>query len=128
MIGTLHGTRTWTFDLPQARPLSLNDRMHRYARAAAVAEYRAAAKSMARYMQIPNCERVRVTLVYEPRDARRRDPLNLVATLKAVQDGLVDARVVADDTVEFMESPMPLIDLPCGGKRGRLTVIVERLA
>lgn len=119
---------TWAFTLPLTKPLSLNDRQHWVVKHRAVSDLRNAALILARAARIPKCKRVRVTLIYEPRDARRRDPLNLVGTLKPVQDGIVDAKVVPDDTSEFMDSPMPLIDEPIGGKHGKLWVLVERLA
>jgi crossover junction endodeoxyribonuclease RusA len=118
----------WTFDLPQTAPMSLNDRHTWQQKARLKKPYREAAHLLARQQKIPACQRVRVTLIYTPRDRRRRDPLNLVATLKLVEDGLVDAGVVPDDTPEYLESQMPLIDMPDpGAKQGRLTVVVERV-
>jgi crossover junction endodeoxyribonuclease RusA len=67
-----------------------------------------------------------VTLIYAPRDKRRRDPLNLVASLKACEDGIVDAGVIPDDTPVYIESQMPLIDLPAG-KDAHLALLVERV-
>lgn len=119
---------TWAFTLPITKPLSMNDRQHWVVKAEAVQTLRNAAKILARQAKIPKCSKVRVTLVYEPRDDRRRDPLNLVATLKPVQDGLVDAKIVPDDTSEYMDSPMPLIDEPIGGRHGKLWVLVERIS
>jgi crossover junction endodeoxyribonuclease RusA len=115
----------WTLDLPMTRPLSMNDRSHWRARADEIATVRQATLVLAKQAKIPPLGRCRVTLVYEPRDNRRRDQINLAATLKPVQDGLVDAGVVADDTPELMESPMPIIDLPSGGRTGKLWVLVE---
>lgn len=117
----------WEMDLPWSKPLSMNDRGHWSKRAAEVAQYRQDAGWAAREAKIPKCERVRVTLVYEPRDQRRRDPLNLTATLKVVQDALVDVGVIPDDTIEYMETVTPLIDAP-NGKQGRLWALVEKLA
>lgn len=118
----------WLFDLPQTAPMSLNDRHTWQQKARLKKPYREAANILARAAKIPPCEKVRVTLIYTPKDRRRRDPLNLVATLKLVEDGLVDAGVVPDDTPDYLESQMPLIDLPeKGAKAGRLTVYVERV-
>lgn len=117
----------WVVELPWTKPLSMNDRGHWSERAKEVAQYREDAGWAARAAKIPKCQRVRVTLVYEPRDQRRRDPLNLTATLKVVQDALVDVGVVPDDTVEYMETVTPLIDVP-NGKKGRLWALVERVA
>ena len=52
---------------------------------------------------------VTVTLTWVVRDHRRRDADNLVPTLKALCDGLVDASIVPDDTPEFMTKIMPVI-------------------
>lgn len=117
----------WELHLPLARPLSMNARQHWSQRSAEVAQLRQDAAILCKEAKVPKMDRVRVTLVYEPRDNRRRDPINLMATLKPVQDGIVDAGVVPDDTPQFMESPMPIIDLP-NGKKGRLWVLVEQLA
>lgn len=117
----------WQFDLPQTHPVSLNHRMAWQQKHRITKPYRDAAHVLARAVKIPHCRRVRVYLIYTPRDARRRDPLNLIATLKLVEDGIVDAGVVDDDNPDFIESQMPLIDLPEKGKAGRLTVLVERV-
>lgn len=125
--------QSWEFDLPQTVPLSLNDRRAWQANYQLKKSYREAAHVLARAARIPKCQRIRVYLVYTPRDVRRRDPLNLVATLKAVEDGIVDAGIVPDDTPMYLESQMPLIDMPeklvskALGVKGRLTVIVERV-
>lgn len=124
--GPLDAT-SWSFDLPMSSPLSLNHRTHHQVKAKQVRTVRDAAAMLSKMAKIPKLGRCRVTLVYEPRDNRRRDPLNLVATLKPVQDGIVDAGVVPDDTIEYLESPMPIIDAP-NGKKGRLWVLVEKLA
>lgn len=116
----------WWLDLPFTRPLSLNDRVNRYARAKAVREYREAACWLAKAAKIPPCRVIRLVLVYVPRDRRRRDATNLVATLKAVEDGLVDAQVVPDDTPQHVRAEMPLIDLP-DAANPRLQLYVERL-
>jgi crossover junction endodeoxyribonuclease RusA len=113
--------------LPISAPLSLNVQMHHMARAAKVKELRDSVHMLARLAKIPKCQKVRVTLIYQPRDARRRDSVNLVPTMKACEDGLVDAKVVPDDTPFFLESCMPLIDVPVKGQPGALDLLVERM-
>lgn len=116
------------FDLPMTAPLNLNHRQHYMVRAKLVAAVRKAAKEAAEQLGIPACRKVKVTLIYIPRDRRRRDSLNLIPTAKPVEDGLVDAGVVPDDTPIYLESQMPLIDVPDkGAKAGRLCVLVERV-
>lgn len=120
-------TDSWVLRLPITRPISLNARDHHMVRYRKNREVRDAVCLLARAAKIPPCRKVRVTLIYTPRDARRRDSLNLVPTAKACEDGLVDARVVPDDTPIFLESCMPLIDAPSRGKSGQLDLLVERI-
>ena len=107
-------SRTWTVRLPWTKPpLSLNDRSHWRKKAADTADVRRLARLFVEVQtQYAVCERVAVTLTYCPRDKRRRDADNLVSTLKAVCDGIVDAHLVADDTPEFMVKHMPEIGEP----------------
>lgn len=65
---------------------------------------------------------ITVCLHYRPRDRRRRDADNLVPTLKACADGLVDARLVDDDTPDLMVKLMPVIHAPDGPARCWLEV------
>lgn len=105
--------RVWAIRLPYVKPpLSLNARQHWAARARETRRVRSDVRLLVRAARVPALARVRVQLEYTPRDARRRDTDNLVATLKAVCDGVVDAGVVPDDTPEFMGKPEPLITVP----------------
>ena len=54
--------------------------------------------------------RCEVLMHYRPADRRRRDADGLVATLKPVCDGLVDAGLVVDDTPDLMTKHMPVIE------------------
>lgn len=122
------GLRSWTFDLPLTKPLSMNDRQHWRPKARLVGYVRRITLLLAQQHRIPPVDRIAVELHYAPRDQRRRDPLNLVATLKPVEDGLVDAGVVPDDTEQYVEPTMPVIDPPTGkGNLGRLYVVVREL-
>ena len=118
---------TWTLELPFQRPLSLNDRMHHMVRYRKAKPYREAACWLAKAAKIPPCERIKVVLVYTPPDRRRRDPINLTATQKVAEDGLVDAGVVPDDTPRYVQSLMPIIDLPNKDKP-TLKLVIERIA
>lgn len=97
---------TFTFDWPTA-PLSMNDRLHHLAKAKVTKELRALMRAAARHM--PDLGRCEVRLVWFVNTRRRRDDENIVATLKPLCDGLVDAEVVEDDTREFMLKHMPEI-------------------
>lgn len=118
--------RSWDIRLPwTAVPLSLNDRGHWPARARrtrAVRDAAAVAALAAPGLARADLARCEVGLTYVPRDRRRRDADNLVATLKACCDGLVDAGVVADDTPDLMVKRMPVIAAPDGDPRLVLTI------
>lgn len=109
-----------------SRPLSLNGREHWRLKAQQVKAVRETTAWLARAAGIPPLGLVRVDLHYRPRDKRRRDPLNLVATLKPVEDGLVDAGVIPDDTPDHLVPTMPTIDAP--GHPPGLYVVVTELA
>lgn len=123
--------QSWVLELPFTTPMSLNDRMHWRVKAKRTAEWREAACWLAKAAKIPPCRRVEVRLFYTPRDSGRRDPLNLVQTLKACEDGLVDAGVMPDDSLQAgHQSVMPEIT-PKGSERpggNRLWLVVTRLA
>lgn len=118
--------RTWTLQLPFTGPLSMNDREHWRPKAKRVAHVRAVTALLATQARIPRLDRIAVELHYAPPDRRRRDPLNLVATLKPIEDGLVDARIVPDDTPQYVEPTMPVLDPPAG-RPGSLHVVVREL-
>lgn len=107
-------------------PLSLNDRGNWRGRHRRTSQVRAVAASLTRAQHIPPAQRVRVTLTYVPRDGRRRDADNLVATSKACCDGVVDAGVVRDDTPDLMDKPMPVI-APPNPKDPHLVLTIEIL-
>jgi crossover junction endodeoxyribonuclease RusA len=114
-----------TIRLPwQTPPLSLNDRSHWRSKAAKTAEVRNTVKLLVR--GVKPAGRVAILLTYVPRDRRRRDRTNLVATYKACVDGCVDAGVIPDDTPEFLDELMPEIGTPDGDPRLELTI--RRLA
>lgn len=120
-------TTVLRWDLPWSTPpISLNDRGHWRARAKKVKDVRADAKILAMAAHLPrNLSHVTVQLVYQPRDRRRRDADNLVGTLKAICDGLVDYGMVDDDTPEYMTKHMPRIDAPVKGQTGRIWLELE---
>jgi crossover junction endodeoxyribonuclease RusA len=123
---TCEGPRAWTVELPITTPLSLNDRTHWRIKAKHVAALRHGTTVIVRAEKIPTLARVQVELHYVPRDSRRRDPLNLVATLKAVEDGCVDAGLMTDDSQEHFTSTMPIIDPPAG-RASRLYIVIREV-
>lgn len=104
--------REWTIELPMTKPLSLNGREHWRVKAKRVSEVRQMSALLTRAKNIPPLEHITVELHYRPRDKRRRDPLNLVATLKPIEDGIVDAGIIKDDNPKYLTSVMPIIDEP----------------
>lgn len=119
--------RTWEFNLSLTKPLSLNDFENRWKKAKKTAIVRADARVGAKCAQIPPLTYFTAELHYAPRDKRRRDPENLIATLKPLVDGLVDAGVAPDDTPDYYTTTVPVIDPPTGEKTGRLYVIVREM-
>jgi crossover junction endodeoxyribonuclease RusA len=59
--------------------------------------------------RMPPTQKVEVTLVWFVNTRARRDEDNVVPTLKALCDGIVDAGIVEDDTPAFMAKNMPVI-------------------
>lgn len=111
-----------------APPLSLNDRGHWRARAEKTAMARNTMLVLAAKHRLPrDAEHVTVQLHYRPRDRRRRDTDNLVATLKPICDGLAAGTrkhpgygMVPDDTPEFMAKPEPIIHEAIKGEPGAM--------
>jgi crossover junction endodeoxyribonuclease RusA len=122
-----------TIALPWTRPpLSLNDggatRAAKFARARTIAAVRTTAQQLARAAHLPRgVAHVTVQLHYRPRDNRRRDTDNLVATLKPICDGLAGGTkkypgygMVPDDIPAYMAKPEPVIHPAERGKPGAL--------
>ena len=101
----------WTLVFAYARnPIPMNgSRGGHHAHARIVRGVRLVTKREAAYAGIPSLGRCQVQLTWYVLDGTRRDPVNLSPTLKAMQDGLVDAGVVADDTPDLMNTVMSSI-------------------
>ncbi|MGW5647535.1 hypothetical protein [Saccharopolyspora sp. NPDC003762] len=113
--------------LPFERPpLTANQRLHWRTRADLTRMVRKTAATLARAAKVPALGRCAVRLVWTVTDRRRRDADNLVPTLKACADGLVDAGVVADDVPELMTKHMPEIVL--GDRTGLVLIVVRPLS
>lgn len=118
--------RSWELPLGITTPLSMNDRMHWRTKHRHKATLRAGAAEAARAVPIPTLEAFTVELHYAPRDKRRRDPENLIETLKVVVDGLIDAGVAPDDCPPYYRTTIPVIDPPAGNA-ARLYAIVKEV-
>ncbi len=116
----------WELEMPFTAPLSLNDRLNHTVRWVKTKPWRKAAKELAVEAGIPPCRRITIELFYTPRDDRARDPLNLVASLKAVEDGIVDAGVIPDDSSRYHTSVMPQITQkgPLRPGKNRIWVVI----
>ena len=113
-------TTDLVFDYPRP-PLTANQRLHWRRKADLTRAIRTATALLAR--RIPALKDCDVTLTWFVTDHIRRDADNLVPTLKAMCDGLVDADVAPDDTPELMTKHMPAIVYdPAGVARMVLTV------
>lgn len=115
-------------DLP-GRPPTPNRRANRWAEARSRKEWRGwtylaaleALRSSGNADDYP-LEAVVVEPVFYVRTARRRDDDNLVASLKPLLDGLVDARVVADDRRERLRLERPRVVV---GSRDGIRLVVR---
>lgn len=87
--------------LPYRRPpLTLNDRMHHQTKARITRQVRNDACILARFKKVPLLQAVITELVWFKGDNRRADAVNIAATLKPLEDGLVDAGVLPDDSAD----------------------------
>lgn len=85
--------------LPYRRPpLTLNVQLHHQAKARVVKQVRRDSWALAKSLKIQSMGAVIVELVWFKGDNRRADADNIAATLKPLQDGLVDAKVLPDDS------------------------------
>ena len=91
-----------TIPLPWAAPpITLNGGLRAdnpHAKAARVRKAKAEAILAIRAARVPAMAGACITLHYRVPDRRRRDVDNLAATLKVVQDALVDAGVLVEDS------------------------------
>lgn len=117
--------RSWTLHLPMTRPLSLNDRQNRWAHNRDVQQVKNDTILLSRHHRVPRLQRASVVLHYAPPDRRRRDALNLVATLKVVEDAIVAAGCLPDDCEPYLTPTMPVLDPPDPSRRtSRLHVVI----
>ena len=99
-------TATLQFDYPRP-PITSNQRLHWAHKAKLTRNVRDQTRLLAD--RIPELRKCRVTLTWFVNTKTRRDADNIVPTLKAMCDGLVDAGVVPDDTPDQMDKLMPVI-------------------
>ncbi len=78
---------------------------------------------------IPPLGRIHVQVTIRLRNWRRADAHNYpgASSFKGLLDGLVAARVVADDRAEFMEVDMPKL-APLEGGRPRIELVIRQVS
>lgn len=118
-------TLQWRLDFTESRPLSMNARQHWSTHARHIRHWRGETKLLALAARIPPQPAIWIELHYAPRDARRRDTDNLMASLKPIKDGLVDAGIVPDDTRDYVRWVEPVIDPPSGIGKGHLYLLIQ---
>lgn len=109
---------TWVIELPYERPpkgLHANYRDHWRAKARSTKEVRELVTVLCRVAQIPKLQRVSVQVVWvvptkHKRDEDGPDPLCKVIYDAIGSDRGVSARIVQDDTKEFMDKPRLVIE------------------
>lgn len=107
-------------------PLTANQRLHWFEKAKRTRQVRSLTAEKAAH--IPPMDKIAVQLVWFVNTSHRRDVDNVVPTLKAMCDGLVDAGVVPDDVPEFMEKRMPTIhQVKRDEMTARMTLIVTEV-
>lgn len=79
-------------------PLSLNGREHWSVRNRITQDVKRAAWALVKQAKVPTMDAVILELVWFKGDNRRADADNMAPTLKAMQDGLVLAKVLPDDS------------------------------
>jgi crossover junction endodeoxyribonuclease RusA len=118
-------------DLPLHKgkvPLTLNQRLGPYEKNRRTQVVRAAAGWRAKALNLGAVEHISVGMHYATGDNRGRDTDNLVPTLKAACDGLVDSGLVPSDLPKHMTKIMPTIHNGPGPRRLWLTVTVTDLS
>lgn len=123
MTAVESATLTYRYERP---PLTSNQRAHWRTRQRWSKVLRVETAAKARAAGLTGLGRCRVTLTWYVTTRHRRDADNVVPTLKAMCDGLVDADVVPDDTPELMDKLMPRLEYEPAGT-ARLVLEVSRL-
>ena len=113
---------SWVVTLPSTvkAPLSLNGRGHWRRTHDEIRRWRRDTAMCIRGAGVPALGRVDLVLHVWPPDRRRRDSDNLVAVLKPIKDGVVDAKVVPDDTPAYVDWHPPVLHDPQPPRRAAL--------
>ena len=92
------------------RELWPNSRPSIWAKAKAVREYRTMCGWIAKAEGLKVCGPVTIHYLFRFNPRRRRDPDNLIAMMKPALDGIRDAGIIPDDTVEDVTILPPTVE------------------
>lgn len=103
----MSGHRTWTLAIPADQWwINSNYRNGWRRNAVLVKHWREQAFWYAKAVKLPTgLAKVHILATFQFRDNRRRDVHNLMPTLKAVVDGLVDYGLIPDDSTRYLTGP-----------------------
>lgn len=110
---------------PPCDLINANSRLHHHAKAKLTRIWRAAAKEAAHELGPIHFERAHIVISYRFPTNHRREVSNLQPTSKAICDGLVDARVVPDDSDDYVTGPDNRRERPNGPLRVTITITSE---
>ncbi len=96
---------------PPCKTLTMNQRLHRMAEANLVKQWRQAACQAALDAELHIYVPMRVTVTIPVKGNRRRDPLNWVATVKPILDGITDSGAWPDDDSRWVTSTEPILEI-----------------
>lgn len=90
----------------KARPFTQNAlrNMHHHEQARHVVEWRQAFGWLCKLQRVPHLEAIHVTVVHHRKDKRSVDIGACMPAAKAAIDSLIDAKVIDDDTPQYVRS------------------------
>lgn len=123
-------TQTLALTVHATNLLTANQRLHHMARARITKVLRQTAALNVRSQGIEPMTRAHLTVHVTWPDKRRRDVHNIVPTIKALIDGVVDAGVLPDDDDKHLTGPDLRVTGETSGLRGvtRLVLSFEEIA
>ena len=123
-------TSAVVLDINRANLLTANQRLHWRQKAQRTRTLRDITYVVARPALMPFADRMRCIVSVAYPDARRRDVHNLMPTVKACVDGLVDAGWLTDDSDRYLQGPdlRPSDERCAKGLACQLTFTFEEVA
>lgn len=118
----------WQLELPDAPIVTPNSRTHWRRRQERAKVWRTAAAELARNLEVPRLDRIRIALDHWRGDARLCDPDRNAFVVKWVLDGLVDADVIVDDNYLHVAEVSMRMHAPLEDRRPRWLFTIEAAA